>query len=72
MAAHPHRSMWHPAIRITLANAGGELDSRIVRARHDHSEVRIAQDTAEAVIAMIHETTLLYPGDTIIVTKIED
>jgi hypothetical protein len=71
MMAHAHRSMWHPAIRITLSNAGGELDSRIVRARTDHTRERIAQDTAEAIVAMIIETTWLYPGDTITVTKID-
>ena len=71
MAAHPNRSMWRPAIRITISNAGGELDSRILRARTDHTDEQIAQMTAEAVVALIHLTAWLYPGDTITVTKIE-
>lgn len=70
MINHPNRSKRTRRVRIVLANGGGPLDERIVAAHRDADDEFVAQETAQAVIALILATTFLYPGDTITVSEI--
>lgn len=72
MINHPNRSKLRPRIRVTLSNAGGPLDERIVSAHPRDTDEQVAQATAQLAAALIIEATFLYPGDTVSVTAIND
>ena len=71
MVNHPNRSKLRDAVKITLSNSAGPLDERIVRAKRNQTDDDIAQVTAQLAVALILETNVLYPGDSIKIEQIE-